>query len=112
MLRLGCHSKEAGDDGNLPGNVSFPHPSHLSLPNHVHHLVSLQRSPCRFKGKEAHPRLDQAFDKTMVLFHQVIEVFDLPQFDTLGKYSPRGADGMVLIRINLREASEQKASWK
>ena len=43
--------------------------------------------PCRFYGKEAHPWSDQPFDEPMVLLDQVIQVFDLPQFDTLGKYS-------------------------
>jgi hypothetical protein len=45
---------------------------------------------CSLRGlhrKEAHPRLDQPFDKAVVLLHQAIEVFDLPEFDTLGKYS-------------------------
>ena len=78
MLSLGCHSKQTGD-------VSFAHSSDLSLANHVHDLIPLQRSPCHFQGKEAHPWLDQALDKAMVLLDQVVQLFDLPQFDTLGK---------------------------
>ena len=31
MLGLGRHSKEAGDEGDLPGDVSFAHPADLSL---------------------------------------------------------------------------------
>jgi hypothetical protein len=42
----------------------------------VHDLIALQCSPCRLKGKEPHPRLDQAFDTTVVLLHQIIEGFD------------------------------------
>ena len=49
-----------------------PHAVHLSLANHVHHFIALQRSPCRLEGKEAHPWLDQPFDKAMVLLDQVI----------------------------------------
>ena len=56
MLGLDGHSKEAGDEGDLPAAVSFAHPSDLSLANHVLHLVSLQRSPCRFNRKEPQPR--------------------------------------------------------
>jgi hypothetical protein len=76
LLRLGSHSKEAGDEGDLSGDVSFAHSSDLSLANHVHDLVSLERSLCRFNGKEAHPRLDHPFDEAVVLLDQVIEVFD------------------------------------
>jgi hypothetical protein len=64
LLGLGSHSKQTGDEGDLPSNVSFAHPSDLPLANHVHNLVSLQRSPCRFNRKEAHPWLDQPLDKT------------------------------------------------
>ncbi len=41
LLGLGCHFKQAGDEGNLGTNVSFVHVLHLPLANHVHHLVSL-----------------------------------------------------------------------
>jgi len=75
-LGLGCHSKEAGDEGDLPENVSIAYPADLSLANHMHHLIPLERSPCRLKGKEAHPRLDEPFDEAMVLLDQIIEVFD------------------------------------
>ncbi len=71
---LGGHSKEAGDEGDLPGDVSFAHISDLSPANHVHDLIALQRSPYHLRGKETHPRLDQTFDKTVVLLHQIIEV--------------------------------------
>src|SRR6266516_7669394 len=87
LLSLGCYSKQIGDEGDLPSDVSFVHPSQLSLANHVHHLIALKRSSRRFHGKEAHPRLDQPFEKAMILLHQVIEIFDLPQFDTLSKDS-------------------------
>ena len=85
LLSLGRHSKQAGDEGDLPVDVSFAHPSDLSLANHVHDLIPLQCSPCRFHGKEAHPGLDQPLDEAVVLLDQVIQVFDLPQFDLLGK---------------------------
>src|SRR5437773_8010643 len=66
LLSLGRHSKQAGDERHLPLDGSFAHPSDLSLANHVHDLIPLERSPCRFNGKEAHPWLDQPFDKAMV----------------------------------------------
>src|SRR5258708_17190916 len=42
--------------------------------------ISGTGSQCRFERKEAHPELDQPFDEAMVLLHEVIEVFALPQF--------------------------------
>jgi hypothetical protein len=41
----------------------------------------LERSAGSLEGNEAHPRLGQSFDEAMVLFDQIGEVFDLPQFD-------------------------------
>jgi hypothetical protein len=32
------------------------------------------------KRKEPEPLFDQAFDEPMILFNDVVEVFDLPQF--------------------------------
>jgi len=87
LFSLGRHSKQAGNEGDLLADVSFAHSSDLSLTNHVHDLVSLERSPCCLKGKEAHPGLDQPFDEAMVLLDQVVEVFDLPEFYGLGEYS-------------------------
>ena len=86
LLGLGSHSRQTSDEGDLISDVSFAHPSDLSLANHVHDFVSLQRSPCRLKGKEAHPRLDEPFDEAMILLDQVLQVFDLPQFDRFGKH--------------------------
>ena len=41
LLSLGNHSKEAGDEGDLPQNVPFFDASHLPFPHHVHDLISL-----------------------------------------------------------------------
>jgi hypothetical protein len=106
LFSLGGHSKQAGDERNLILDVSLPHPSDLSLPDHVHDLVPLERSPGRFHGKEAHPWLGQSFDKAVILLDQVIQVFDLPEFDLLGKGSSgfevgNGLGiGRILIDIN------------
>ena len=43
------------------------------------------RSPCRFNRKEVYPWLDKTLDQTVVLLYQVLQVFELPQFDLLGK---------------------------
>ena len=39
LLSLGCHSKQVGDERDLPQNVPFLHGTHLPLPDHVHGLI-------------------------------------------------------------------------
>jgi hypothetical protein len=80
LFSSGYHSKEFVDQRNLASNVSFVHPLQLPFPQHVHDIKTLQGSPCRLKRKEAHSRLRQPFDEPMILFDQVVEVFDLPSF--------------------------------
>jgi hypothetical protein len=87
LLSLGCDSKQAGDQRNLPCDVPFSHSLHLALPKHVYHLVALQGSPRCLERKEAHPRLDEPFNEAVILFDQVVEVLDLPQFTGLGNGS-------------------------
>jgi hypothetical protein len=41
LFSLGGHSKQAGDERDLPQDVSFFHATHLPFPHHVHDLVSL-----------------------------------------------------------------------
>ena len=118
MLGLGRHSKEAGDEGDLPDDVSFAHLCDLSLANHVHRLVVLQRSPGRFHGKEAHPGLDQPFDEAVILLDQVFEVFDLSQFDLLRKESRRFELGnglwirRILIDIDHTRSQRGGGGWR
>ena len=79
LFSLGSHSKQAGDERNLPQNVSFFHTTHLAFPDHVHHLVALQGSPRALERKEAQPRFDASFDVPMVLFDDVVQILDLPR---------------------------------
>src|SRR6266566_1972461 len=72
VLSLGGHSKQVGDEGDLPQNVSFFHTAHLPFPDHVHHLVSLQGSPRRLERKETHPWLDAPFDEPVILLDEII----------------------------------------
>ncbi len=103
---LGRHSKQGSDESHLPKDISFVHSLHLSFPDHVHDLIALQGSPRRLEGKEAHPWLDQPFDKTMVLLDQVVEVFDLPQLHTFSKHpsgfelSNRFGIGRIFIDVH------------
>jgi hypothetical protein len=69
LLDLGRYSKQAGNEGDLPGDVAFGHALHLPLADHMHALIPLKCSPCRFHRKEAHPRLDQPFDEAVILLN-------------------------------------------
>ena len=44
LFSLGGHSKQAGDERNLPCDVPLVHPLHLSLPKHVHGFVGCVRT--------------------------------------------------------------------
>jgi hypothetical protein len=80
LFSLYRYSKEASDQENLVSHLSFFYSLHLPLPYHVHHLESLEGSPCCLEGEKAHPWLCQSLDKAMILLDQGIEIFDLSQF--------------------------------
>jgi hypothetical protein len=105
------HSKQAGDESHLPKDISFVHSLHLSFPDHVHDLIALQGSPRRLEGKEAHPWLDQPFDKTMVLLDQVVEVFDQDVSSTLSASIPAAFRHAMKRRGTLCRALHVRGSW-
>ena len=49
--------------------------------NHVHKLDAGQNRLRRAKRFEAEHRLGDAFDGTMILLHDIVELFDLPDLD-------------------------------
>ena len=108
LLGLGRSSKQAGDERSLPQDVSFVDTAHLPFPDHMYDLVALQGSPCRLHRKEAHPWFDQPFDEAMVLLDEVVQVFDLSQFDRLGKdsrgFELRNGFGIGGILIDIDDA--------
>ena len=97
LLSLGGHSKEAGDEGGLPQNVPFFHATHLPFPHHVHDLIALQGSPRRLERKETQPWFDASFDEAMILFDDVVEVLDLPQFTGVWNGSFRSSMDVPLL---------------
>jgi hypothetical protein len=80
LLSLGRHSKQAGDERNLPQDVPFFDTAHLSFPHHVHHLISMSRVPCGLKGKEAQPWFDasltRGWDEAVILFDNAVQELD------------------------------------
>ena len=67
LFSLGSHSKQVGDEGNLPHDIPFFHAMHLTFPEHVHGFIALQGPPRRLQGKKAHHWFDQSFDEAVIL---------------------------------------------
>jgi hypothetical protein len=55
-------------------HIPFGQPPHLAFPDHVHYLVSLDRPPGAVKGSEPLAGVDPSFDRSMILFHDVVQV--------------------------------------
>jgi hypothetical protein len=75
---LGSHFEQPVDELNLPPNIRTAHPPHLPLPNHVHRLISLNRSPRRKEFTKALLGLHSSFDRSMILLQDVVQVLDRP----------------------------------
>ena len=71
----GNYSKQRGDKRDSPSHITPIHALHLTFPQHVHDLVTLQDSPGCLEGEKAHPRLRQAFDKPMVFSMRLLRYF-------------------------------------
>lgn len=97
MLSLGSHSKQAGDERHLTHDVPLFYTAHLPFPHHVHHLISLQGSPRRLEGKEAQPRFDASFDEAVILFDDVVEVFDADVSSTLSGKTPLALSSAIAL---------------
>jgi hypothetical protein len=68
-------SEETFHESDLLNNGSLRQPSHLTFPNHVHRFDSLDRPPGTIKGSESLAGSNSPFDGTMILFHDVVEVW-------------------------------------
>jgi hypothetical protein len=60
---------------------------HLPLPHQVHDFIPLQGSLRALKGEEAQIRLDEPFNKAMILLGSGIQVLHLSQFAISGETS-------------------------
>ena len=64
------------DELNLLPNIRTAHPPRLPLPDHVHSLVALDRSPRRLKITEPLLGFHASFDRSVILLHDVVQVLD------------------------------------
>ena len=71
---LGCQLEKAVDELNLSKKIISCHPSSLPLPDHVDCFVALNRSPSRLKFSEALLSIHSTFDRSMILFENVVQV--------------------------------------
>ena len=72
------HFEQRVDELNLSPNIRTAHPPRLPLPDHVHGLVALDRSPRRVEFTKALLGLHASFDRSMILLHDVVHVLDWP----------------------------------
>ena len=65
--------------GKRHAGAAFPH--EMAFANNVHEFASCQDSLRRAKRLEAAHRPDYALNGTVILLHEIVEVFDLRDFD-------------------------------
>ncbi len=68
------HPEQLVDELNLSPTIRTAHPPRLPLPDHVHGLVALDRSPRRVECTKALLRCYASFDRSMILLHDVVQV--------------------------------------
>ena len=72
------HPEQLVDEVNLLPNIRTVHPPRLPLPDHVHGLVSRNRSPRRVEFTKALLGLHASFDRSMILLQNVVQVLNKP----------------------------------
>ena len=72
----GSQIEQLVDELILLANISAADPPRLPLPDHVQRLVSLDRSPGRLVLTKALLGLHSSFDRSMILFQDVVQVLD------------------------------------
>ena len=66
------------DQLNLLPNIRTAHPPRLPLPDHVHGLISLDRSLRCVEFTKALLRLYASLDRSMILLQDVVQVLNRP----------------------------------
>ena len=70
------HPEQLVDELNLSPTIRTAHPPRLPLPDHVHGLGSLDRSPRRVECTKALLRRHASFDRSMIRLSDVVHVLD------------------------------------
>ncbi len=72
----GGETEESCNKRDLPNDVVFLQPPHLSLADHVHRLHTLNRSRGRIERAKSLTGSHPSFDRSVILLHDVVEVAD------------------------------------
>ena len=70
----GGQFEELVDELNLTPNIRSAHPPNLPLPQHVHRLITLNGSLRRLEFSEPLLGVHPAFDRSVVLLENVVQV--------------------------------------
>ena len=70
----GSQIEELLDESDLTEDIRSAHPPNLSLPDHVHRLITLNRPPRRLEFSKFLLGVDAAFDRSVVLLENVVQV--------------------------------------
>ena len=81
------HLEHVVDELNLSPHIRTAHPPRLPLPDHVHGLVALDRSPRRLKLTKPLLGFHASFDRSMILLQDVVQVLDWPVAATASQES-------------------------
>jgi hypothetical protein len=74
----------------------------------MHDFYASQDNACAAKVVEAHHRPDNAFDGTMILFDDVVQILDLPDLD---RRFPFSVDGLQDRQIGPAFIRERTLMW-
>src|ERR1019366_8814298 len=95
----GSQIEQVVDELILFANISVADPPRLALPDHVHRLVALNRSPGGLEFAKALLGLHPSFDRSMILLQDVVQVLDRSM-------SAAAAQGSFLFHFCNRRAIE------
>src|SRR5664279_4343217 len=95
----GSQIEQLVDELILFANIIVADPPRLALPDHVHRLVALNRSPGRLELAKALLGLYASFDRSMILLQDVVQVLDRSM-------SAAAAQGSFLFHCRNRRAVE------
>jgi hypothetical protein len=73
----GGNIEEIGHESNLSANIAYLDPFNLSLPEHVHGLITADGPPRRLETEEAESGIDSTFYESAPLLDDIIEIFAL-----------------------------------
>ena len=81
------HLEQVVDELNLSPHLLTAHPPRLPLPDHVHGLVAVDRSPRRLKLTTPLLGFHASFDRSMIRLQDVVHVLDGPVAATASQES-------------------------